>query len=204
MKVLIACEESQVECIAFRNAGHEAYSCDLQPCSGGHPEWHIQDNVLNHLEGWDMIIGHPPCTYICAASAVRLFNKDHSIKDYERYQRGIEAVKFFMELWYAPCEKICIENPRPLKCWGLPKSDDIVQPFEHGDPWRKETHLWLKNLPPLMATYICEPEGLWVGATSSRRQGNVYSKYKLKSNRNSKTRSRSFEGIAKAMAAQWG
>lgn len=204
MRVLIACEESQVECKAFRAAGHEAYSCDIQPCSGGHPEWHIQDDVINHLEGWDMIIAHPPCTYLCAASAVRLFNKDHSIKDYDRYKKGLEAVKFFEELLYAPCDKVCVENPRPLKCWGLPISTQVIQPWQFGEPWKKETHLWLKGLPGLMYTYICEPEGLWVGATSSRRQGKTYSKYTLKSNRDQKTRSRSFEGIAEAMASQWG
>lgn len=203
MKVLIACEESQVECQAFRSLGHDAYSCDVQPCSGGHPEWHIQDDVLNHLEGWDLIIAHPPCTYLCAASAVRLFNADHTIKNVTRYIEGIAAKNFFLTLWNAPCKYICVENPRPLKIWGLPKANCIVQPYQHGDPWRKETHLWLKNLPILEPTNIVEPLGLWVGTTSARRDSKIHSKYKLSSHRDQKTRSRSFTGIATAMAVQW-
>lgn len=203
MRVLIACERSQVECTAFREAGIEAYSCDIRPEYGGHPEWHIQDDVLKQLEGWDMIIAHPPCTYLCAASAVRLYNKDHSIKDYDRYKKGLEATAFFIKLYYAPCDKIAIENPRPLKCWGLPISTQVIQPFMFGEPWRKETHLWLKGLPPLMATEIVEPLGLWVGSTSARRQPDIKQKYILHSNRNPDRRSKSFEGIAKAMAYQW-
>ena len=138
------------------------------------------------------------------ASAIRLFNKDHTIKDFERFKKGVEATIFFEMMLYAPCDKICVENPRPLKCWGLPISTQVIQPFMFGEPWRKETHLWLKGLPGLMATEICDPEGLWVGSTSGRRDNTIYSRYKLKSNRDSKTRSRSFEGIAKAMANQWG
>lgn len=220
MQILVACEESQAVTIELRRLGHEAYSCDVQDCSGGHPEWHIrqdvlpllngrcefrtQDGELHRIEGrWDMIIAHPPCTYLTAASAVRLYGKDHLIKDPARYEKGCKAAAFFMAIWNADCEKIAIENPLPMKIWGLPRYTQVIEPYHHGDPWRKRTCLWLKNTPPLLPTELVVPLELWVGSTSGRRDATVYSRYSLKSNRDQKTRSKTFPGIAKAMAEQW-
>ena len=206
MRVLVACEESQTVCKAFRERGHEAYSCDVQPCSGGHPEWHIQADALEVLKiKWDLVIAHPPCTYLTASSAVRLFNHDHTVKDKERFAKAIAAAEFFRKIWGGCCEKIAIENPTPLKCMGLPQYSQIIEPFQFGDPWRKRTCLWLKGLPPLIPMESpVEPLGLWVGSTSKRRDPAIQERYKLNSNRNPKIRSKTFPGIARAMAEQWG
>lgn len=206
MRVLIACEESQAVCKAFRELGHEAYSCDLQDCSGGHPEWHIKADALELLKlRWDLIIAHPPCTYLAASSAVCLFNKDHTVKDTERYKKGEAAREFFMEFINSDAAPmIAVENPAPLKCFQLPPYSQIIEPYMFGDPWRKRTCLWLKNLPTLMATDIVVPDGLWVGSSSFRAHPGNRQKYKLTSNRNQKTRAKTFPGIARAMAEQWG
>lgn len=190
MKVLVACEESQAICLAFRNKGHEAFSCDIQNCTGGHPEWHIKDDVLNHLIGWDLIIGHPPCTYLSAITAPLLF-KEGSIFNLERYNKGIEAAKFFYKLWNADCKYICLENPRPLKCFNLPSYSQVIEPYYFGHEYSKRTCLWLKNLPPLFATCFCEVKESWV---YSHNPGS----------RTSIIRSKTFAGIANAMANQWG
>ena len=220
MKILVACEESQAVTIELRRLGHEAYSCDIQDCSGGHPEWHIKGDVLRLLNGdcyfetmdgfahvivgkWDMIIAHPPCTFLTTAGAIRLYDKNHNIKDLERFKKGQEAAAFFMAIWNADCPRIAIENPLPMKIWGLPPYSQITEPCFHGDPWRKRTCLWLKNCPPLLPTEIVEAQGLWVGSTSGRRDSTVYSRYKLRSKRDQKTRSKTFPGIARAMAEQW-
>lgn len=220
MRVLTACEESQAITIELRKLGHEAYSCDLQPCSGGHPEWHIEGDCLPLLNGdcrfrtadgtehridgrWDLLIAHPPCTYLASSSAVRLFNADHSIKDEARYAKGLAARAFFMTIFNADCDRIVIENPAPLKCFGLPPYDQIIEPYMFGDPWRKRTCLWLKNCPPLVPTDTVEPLGLWVGSTSGRRASAVYSRYSLQSIRDSKRRAKTFPGIARAIAAQY-
>ena len=119
MKILIACEESQRVCTAFRNKGHEAYSCDILEQSGGHPEWHIKGNVLEHIHsGWDMMIAHPPCTYLSRAGARWLY--EGGVINEKRYLNGLEAKEFFMELYNAPIDKIAIENPTPLKIYKLP------------------------------------------------------------------------------------
>jgi len=139
MRVLVACEESQVVCIAFRNKGHEAYSCDLIPCSGGHPEWHIQDDVLKHLnDDWDMMIGHPPCTYLSFAA-------NRSWNDPGRIYKRLEALKFFADLWEAPIPSICLENPKSCASPVISKYSQVVQPYYFGDPFLKTTWLWLKN-----------------------------------------------------------
>lgn len=204
MRILVACEESQAVTIELRRLGHEAYSCDIQDCSGGHPEWHIKSDALELLKmKWDMIIAHPPCTYLTAAGAVRLYSKDHLIKDPERYARGCQAAEFFMRIWNTDCSKIVIENPLPMKIWGLPRYTQVIEPYYFGDPWRKRTCLWLKNVPPLLPTEVVEPQGLWVGSTSGRRDKTVYSRYKLRSKRSQKERSKTFPGIARAMAEQW-
>lgn len=220
MKVLIACEESQRVCCAFRELGHEAYSCDIQEPSGGHPEWHILGDALRAIEGgeivtmdgkahyigeWDLLIAHAPCTYLAASRGVCLFNPDHSIKDAARERKGWKAREFFMQIRNADIDKIAVENPAPLRYFDLPKYSQIIEPFLFGDPWRKRTCLWLKNLPKLTPTKIVEPQGLWVGSTGGRDKAmRVHSKYKLKSHRDQKTRSKTFPSIAKAMAEQWG
>lgn len=221
MRVLIACEESQTECMAFRALGIEAWSCDIQEPSGGHPEWHIlgdaleamkggqittMDGQVHDIPGWDLMIAHPPCTYLTAAGAIRLFNADHTVKDWTREKKGWEAKAFFTALLAADIPRIAIENPAPLKYFELPKYSQIVEPYQYGDPWKKRTCLWLKGLPNLVSTNIVEPLGLWVGSKSKRRgsTSKVKPHYILHSKRDSKTRSKSFPGIARAMAEQWG
>lgn len=202
MRILVACEESQAVTIELRRLGHEAYSCDIQDCYGGHPEWHIKGDALELLKmKWDMIIAHPPCTYLTSASAVRL--KPHGVMDEERLAKGRQAAEFFMKIWNADCPRIAIENPTPIKRFGLPQYTQRIEPYYFGDPWRKRTCIWLKNLPPLLPTEIVEPQGLWVGSTSGRRDATVYSRYKLRSKRSQKERSKTFPGIARAMAEQW-
>lgn len=233
MNILVACEESQAVCKAFRDLGHEAYSCDIQECSGGHPEWHIQDDALKYINGdnlpthwkrcapfpmfltqdgkwhtrpkrWDLIVAHPPCTYLTHAGAVRLFDSEHKIKDIERDRKGWIAAEFFMAFYNAECEHIAIENPAPMKRYGLPKYDQVIEPYQFGDPWKKRTCLWLKGLPKLRETNVVEPIGLWTGSTSARLNGHVHTKYKLQKKRDPRVRSRTFQGIARAMAEQWG
>lgn len=201
MKVLVACEESQAVTIEMRRLGHEAYSCDIQPCSGGHPEWHLQVDALELLKmKWDMIIAHPPCTYLTNAGAMRLRVKGEI--NQERMEKAKEAKKFFMAFLEADCPKKAIENPLPGKIHQLPPYSQIIEPYMFGDPW-KNAHACGFGVCPLMATELVEPQGLWVGATSSRRDAHVHSRYALKSNRDSKTRSKTFHGIARAMAEQW-
>lgn len=171
MKVLVACEESQRVCTAFRKRGHEAYSCDIIDQSGGQPEWHIMQDVLPLLNGncefettdgtkhkldgkWDLIIAHPPCTYLSNVGSPHLFNRNHSIKNMGRYKRGIEAKEFFMRFYNADCDKICIENPTPMRIWNLPKYTQAIQPYFFGDPYKKRTCLWLKGLNTLVPTDI--------------------------------------------------
>lgn len=206
MRVLVACEESQTVANEFRKLGHEAYSCDIQDCSGGHPEWHIKADALELLKlRWDLVIAHPPCTYLTAASAVRLFNADHTVKDPERMEKGKAAAKFFLEIWGGECPRIAIENPTPMKCFNLPRYSQIIEPYMFGEPWRKRTCLWLKGLPPLIPMEaLMEPKGLWVGSTSAQRDPTIKQRYELHSNRDPKRRSKTFPGIARAMARQWG
>lgn len=213
MNVLIACEESQRVCMAFRERGHNAFSCDIQNCSGGHPEWHIQmdvsmimdgecsfctnDGKVHHLSGpWDLIIAHPPCTYLSNAGAVRMYNHDHQIKDFDRYKKMKQAAIFFNKIWGASCDKICIENPIPLKIANLPKYNQIIQPYYFGDPYMKKTCLWLKGLSELKPISIVEPTAYWVSVNTNRRLPGC-------ENRADK-RSKTFPGIARAMAQQWG
>ena len=223
MNVLIACEESQEVCKAFRARGHNAFSCDIQECSGGHPEWHIKDDVLAvlypdewrgtnlHLQSghicqifkWDLIIAHPPCTYISAAGACRMYPRKGEI-DYERLERAMRAREFFMALYNADCPRICIENPRPLKCVGLPKESQQIEPYEFGEPWSKLTYLWLKGLPPLMATEIVPDHKPFVSCGTSRNKGNPDKAGASRRGGAQKARSKTFPGIAKAMAEQWG
>lgn len=202
MKVLVACEESQEVCKAFRALGHEAYSCDLQPCSGGHPEWHLQVDALELLKmEWDLIIAHPPCTYLTNAGANRL--KINGIINQERMEKAKKAKEMFMRFYTADVARICVENPVPGKIHGLPPYSQIIQPYMFGEPWLKRTCLWLKGLPCLMATDIVVPEGKWVETTPHGRAARP-GEWKLKGKRRPKDRSKTFHGIAKAMAEQWG
>lgn len=201
MRVLIACEESQVVCKAFRDLGHEAYSCDILPCSGGRPEWHIQDDVLKHLnDGWDLIIAHPPCTYLSNAGATRLYPKPGQL-NVDRFAKGLEAKQFFLKLLNCNCPKVCVENPIPSKVYQLPPYSQIIEPYFFGEPFKKKTCLWLRNLSHLKPTNIIK-DGLqcWVSGGSRNKNNRLPSP----GFRDSKTRSKTFKGIADAMAQQWG
>lgn len=212
MNVLVACEESQRVCTAFREKGHNAFPCDIIDCSGGHPEWHIKHDVLPLLNGncvfttcggkshkidgrWDMIIAHPPCTYISNAGARHLY--PNGVLNESRLRKGIEATHFLLRFLYANCEKIAVENPIPSSVYMLPKPNQIIQPYMFGHPFKKKTCLWLKNLPPLKPTDEIDPAdcqstkiaGNWFNAGGAERQTN---------------RAKTFEGIARAMAEQWG
>lgn len=206
MKILVACEESQEVCKAFRARGHEAYSCDIVECSGGHPEWHLQQDVIPLLkEKWDMIIAFPPCTYMTTASACRMYHKqnDLSILDEDRVKQMILSRDLFMSIFNSSCEKVCIENPTPMKIACLPEPSQIIQPYQYGHPYSKRTCLWLKGVELLKPTKIVEPvKGSWVNENASayKRKGkeNIFGKS------SAKERSKTFPGIAKAMAEQWG
>jgi len=203
MRVLVACEESQVVTIEFRKLGHEAYSCDIQECSGGHPEWHIQGDVLPLLkEIWDMIIAFPPCTYLSNAGACRLFPKKGEINA-ERYEKGLKGKEFFMQFYNANCPKIAIENPIASNVFGLPQYSQIIQPFYFGHEFSKKTCLWLKGLPFLEPTKMVEPKISWVSGGSKNPDGSKRANQGCKF-RDSKTKSKTFQGIAEAMADQWG
>ena len=205
MRVLIACEESQRVCIAFRERGHEAYSCDLLPCSGGHPEWHIQADAQELLKlKWDLLIARPPCTYLTAAGATRLYDSNHKIKDDERYKKGLEAKAFFLRFLEADCPRVCVENPAPLHIYDLPPASQRIEPYMFGDPWKKRTYLWLRGLPILMATEIVIPEGCWVSAGGGYSDRTRHDWYSKKGTKSAKLRSRTFPGVAAAMASQWG
>ncbi|MEK7178216.1 MAG: DNA cytosine methyltransferase [Patescibacteria group bacterium] len=195
MKILIACEESQIVCKAFRAKGHEAYSCDILPPSGGHPEWHIQDDVLKHLdEGWDMMIAHPPCTYLSNAGARFLYQGGEGVLNLERFKEGKTAARFFLKLLNAPIKKISVENPIPSTIFRLPRYTQIIQPYQFGHPVQKKTCLWLKNLPPLKPTKIMEKP------QSTKVAGNWFNKGGKERQMN---RAKTFQGIADAMAEQW-
>ena len=194
MKILVACEESQAVTKAFRAKGHEAYSCDILDCSGGHPEWHIKGDILEQLDkGWDLMIAHPPCTYLSNAGARFLYPK--GILNQDRLRLGIEAKKLFMKLYNADIPRVVIENPIPSKVYGLPKYTQTIQPYEHGHPYQKRTCLWLKGVDILKPTDVLE------NPKSTKVAGNWFNKGGKERQKN---RSKTFPGIAKAMAAQWG
>ncbi len=202
MKVLVACEESQVVTMAFRNFGHEAYSCDIQDCSGGHLEWHIKDDVLSHLlDGWDLIIAFPPCTYLSNAGARWLYPTKGNI-DPIRFEKGMQAKKFFMSIMNADCPKICAENPASSKVFDMPPHDQIIHPYMFGHPYTKKTLLRLKGLPPLKPTNQVVPVGPYVPSGTSRKIKGKYGA--AKRGEDSKNRSKTFPGVGMAMAEQWG
>jgi site-specific DNA-cytosine methylase len=224
MKILVACEESQTVCKAFRKKGHEAYSCDIQDCSGGHPEWHIMQDVIPLLNGncefetvdgtkhkiygkWDLIIAHPPCTYFSNATMVNLGRKDkpNVFNDEWKkrfYNNRANAFEFVKKIYFADCEKICIENVVGYLSTHLKKPTQYIEPYYFGDPWKKKTCLWLKGLQPLTPTNVVEPKGKWV-------RHHLKTKNDLKGYENcgvysAKERSKTFKGVANAMAEQWG
>lgn len=218
MKILVACEESQAVCKAFRVRGHEAYSADIQVPSGGHPEWHILGNVLPLIDGdcqfttmdgrqhcingeWDIIIAFPPCTYMTNAGAVRMRVNGQLVQ--ERYNKAMEARSFFMRFYNAKCSKIAIENPTPMKIVGLPKYTQAIQPYQFGHPYSKRTCLWLSGLPCLEPTKIIEKHEPYVNGGCKDAHGN-YRRFQGRRERDPKIRSKTFSGIAAAMAEQWG
>lgn len=207
MKVLVACEESQTVCKAFRLKGHECYSCDIIECSGGHPEWHIMadvlpllngkcsfqtmDNVCHYVDKWDLIIAHPPCTNL-AVSGMRWFKSGHKpeyLKD--------EAAEFFMKFVYADCDRIAIENPVCIMSTRYRKRDQVINPWQYGHMQQKKTCLWLKNLPKLKETDNVYDEMMKLPLKERTYIWQLGSHH-------SKERSKTFEGIAQAMAEQWG
>ena len=205
MKVLIACEESQAVCKEFRKLGHEAYSCDIVPCSGGHPEWHLQQDVLPLLkEKWDMIIAFPPCTYL-TVTGNRWFNIDrYGEKAIQRHKDRKDAIDFFMAFANADCEKIAIENPVGIMSSEWRKPNQIINPWQFGDALEKKTCLWLKSLPELKPTNIVEipPRKRF---DSGKSMPSWYAEaWHLPKEERAKLRSKTFPGIARAMAEQWG
>lgn len=226
-KVLIACEESQRVCTAFRELGHEAYSCDIQEPSGGHPEWHILGDVLKVLNPddwnsgndrvyhgivfttmageqvfidgkWDLIVAHPPCTYLsCAATQMHSLKRRSYEQINERMFDRINSMCFFIKLATADCDRIAIENPVGVMNSAYRKPEQIIEPYWFGEPFKKKTCLWLKGLPLLHATNLLDKDN----AENTMKHGNWFN---TGGKERQKNRSKTFIGIAKAMAEQWG
>lgn len=209
-RILIACEKSQVVCLAFRALGHEAFSCDLLPCEGGHPEWHIQDDALNHLdEDWSLLIGHPECTFLTVSANKWLKDqpprKSGALVGQARRDARTEAILFFWKLAYANIPRIAIENPIGIMSTMYRKPDQIIQPYQFGHDASKSTCLWLKNLPLLVGTDYIEPRITAQGRKRWANQCEIGAQDSLPPSKDrSALRSRTYEGIAKAMANQWG
>jgi hypothetical protein len=209
MRILVACEESQAVTKELRKLGHEAFSCDLLPCSGGYPEWHYQQDVFEVIDkGWDMMIAHPPCTFLAVSGARWLYNKDGS-KNEERWKNQAEALDFVQRLMDAPIDKIAIENPISVISSNIRKPEQIIQPWMFGDKAQKSTCLWLKNLPLLEPTDIVE-KGEFIEFISKKGVKKKQPKWYFDALKNAKTpaerrtlRSKTFKGIAEAMAKQW-
>lgn len=194
MRVLVACEYSGVVRDAFLKKGHYAMSCDLLPCESELSGDHYQGNVLDILDhDWDLMIAHPPCTYLSNAGARWLYPNRQLNQD--RFKKGLEAKEFFMALFNAPIEKIAVENPIPSGVFELPIYTQSIQPYEFGHPFQKKTCLWLKNLPKLIPTNIVSER------QSTKTPGNWFNKG---GKERQKERARTFQGIADAMAEQWG
>lgn len=195
MKVLVACEESQAVTIELRRLGHEAYSCDIVQCSGGHPEWHLQQDVIPLLEqDWDMIIAFPPCTYLTVAGN-RVWNAPG------RQEKRQEAAEFFLTIANASCPKIAIENPVGWMNTIYRKPDQIIHPYYFGDPWMKRTCLWLKELPALIPTNMLpRPEPIYTRYNGKK----IYTTEAMPHTKDRACqRSKTAPGIAAAMAEQW-
>lgn len=217
MRILIACEESQAVCTEMRRLGHEAYSCDLMGCSGGHPEWHYLGDCVPLLNGfcefetcdgikhsiesrWDMIIAFPPCTKTSNAGARHLWNGGKL--NLQRFFDGMCGKAFFETIRHADCDRIAVENPTPSTVFDYPKPTQTIQPYEYGHPFTKKTLLWLKGLDPLTPTNVVKPERTWCPSGSySYKHGNQHRGMFTKDR--AKNRSKTFPGIARAMAEQW-
>ncbi len=204
IRVLVACEESQAVTKAFREIGHEAFSCDLQECSGGHPEWHFCEDVFEVIKRepkFDLMIAHPPCTYLSVSGARWLYNKDGT-RNEARWINQYEGINFVKKLMDVDIDRIAIENPVSVISSQIREPDQIIQPYWFGDKSRKTTCLWLKNLPKLIPTEMVEPD-IYIC-----KNGKTFSKdymVALKAgNGRGKARSKTYLGIAKAMADQWG
>jgi site-specific DNA-cytosine methylase len=206
MRILLACEESQAVTIEMRKLGHEAFSCDLLPCSGGHPEWHLQQDVTELLkQKWDMIIAFPPCTDLCVSGA-----KHFALKQADgRQQRSIDFFKLFTEV---DCDRVAIENPIGIMSNHYRKPDQIIQPYMFGDPVKKSTCLWLKGLPKLVETNNVESDVVYYTTKDGKGKQSEWNAKQIVVNGKKcgyntpefkKHRSKTFEGIAKAMAMQW-
>lgn len=224
MKVLVACEESQRVCTAFRERGHEAYSCDIMEPSGGHPEWHIwgdctgilegrvdfltMDFEVHHVDRWDLVIAHPPCTYLTITANTYYDIQKYGDKARQRYKDRYKAIVFFMQCVFANADRVAVENPVGIISSAYRKPDQIIEPYQFGDMARKKTCLWLKNLETLQPTNMVDPGeildgGYSVGAHADGR--NEKGKWlRFSDPELSKLRSKTFPGIAKAMAEQWG
>lgn len=211
MRVLVACEESQAVTIQFRKRGHEAYSCDIQECSGAHPEWHFQQDVFEVIDmGWDMMIAHPPCTYLSHAGNGYFNIQRYGEKAIKRHADRVEAANFFTRLFQCGIPKVCIENPVGFMN-GIMLPTQVIEPYFFGDPHKKRTCLWLKNLPPLYhnsATNLfsekshVEIKPIYIDKSGKKR----YFTEAISGGRKEtqKERSKTFPGIARAMAEQWG
>lgn len=220
MNILVACEESQAVTIELRRLGHTAYSCDIIPCSGGHPEWHIQSDVLPLLNGfvkfqtadseehsvdgrWDMIIAFPPCTFL-TVTGNRWFNVErYGDKAVQRYKNREKAVKFFMAFANADCDKIAIENPVGIMSSEWRKPNQIINPYQFGDPFEKKTCLWLKGLPELKPTNIVDVPPRKRYSSGKTMPAWYDAAWHLPKEERAKIRSKTFPGVAAAMAEQW-
>lgn len=199
MKILVACEESQIVCKAFRNQGHEAYSNDIIDCSGGKPNWHLKMDVFQavKLMNWDMMIAHPPCKYLTVTANRSFLNNP------DRWEKRLEAVKFVHKLMSLNIPMIAIENPKGVISTHIRKPDQYIQPYEHGHTESKMTGLWLKNLPLIEPTKEVKP--VWITSPSGKRHSKTHwSNPSTNSPDNAKLRSKTYQGIADAMSEQWG
>lgn len=220
MKILVACEESQAVTIELRKLGHEAYSCDIIECSGGHPEWHIMQDVIPLLNGccefktfdgaahvvdgkWDMIIAFPPCTYLTVTGNRWFDVVKYGYAAQNRWNDRCIAICFFLSIAYADCERIAIENPIGCMSSYYRKPNQVIHPYMFGDPARKATCLWLKGLPNLAPTDIVEPKIIKYKSGKGTDNPWHMETMKLPPIERAKVRSRTFPGIGKAMACQW-
>ena len=221
MNVLIACEESQRVCAAFRAKGHTAYSCDIEKCGGGKPEWHINGDVLPLLNGecsfitqdgvkhkikdrWDLIIAHPPCTYLTVTGNKWFDTEKYGKTAWDRMTERNKAIAFFYRFVMADCDHVAIENPCGIMATAYRKPDQTIQPYMFGDPFEKKTCLWLKGLVPLRPTNVVKPPQRQEFASGRSLPAWFAELYRLPKAERSKERSRTFRGIANAMAEQWG
>lgn len=204
MKILLACEESQAVTKELRKLGHEAFSCDILPSSGGHPEWHLQQDVTELLkQKWDLIIAFPPCTFL-TVTGNRWFNIErYGDKAIKRHADRKEAIEFFMLFANADCEKIAIENPVGVMSSHWRKPNQIINPYQFGDAFEKKTCLWLKGLPELKPTNIVTPPPRTQFESGKSMPAWYADAWKLPKEERAKLRSKTFPGIAKAIADQW-